>query len=295
MTSNTASQPFSLFAHAKATIGTTQVHYRSAGEGEAVVLLHGWPQHSLQWHTVAPHLAEKYRVIVPDLPGCGGSSIPSGGFDKRSIAALIRELVTQLDVGPVKLVGYDHGAGVAYNYACSHPDEVSSLAFVEYVLPGCGYEKAMIPTPQWHTGSNWQLALFTVPDVAEFAFRGRERELLTWFFWHGSCNPSAISPAHLDEYVDQISKPGALRAGIEYYAAVWKDLEINTENMQHRLTMPALGVGGRYNVGEMVGKAMMAVADNVTTAVVEDAGHWVSDESPEALSQILLKFFDARP
>jgi len=107
--------------------------------------------------------------------------------------------------------------------------------------------------------------------------------------------PERDQPCALDEYVDQISKPGALRAGIEYYAAVWKDLEINTENMQHRLTMPALGVGGRYNVGEMVGKAMMAVADNVTTAVVEDAGHWVSDESPEALSQILLKFFDAQP
>ena len=55
---------------------------------------------------------------------------------------------------------------------------------------------------------------------AEFAFRGRERELLTWFFWHGSFNPTAISPAHMDEYVAQVSKPGALRASIEYYASV---------------------------------------------------------------------------
>jgi hypothetical protein len=90
----------------------------------------------------------------------------------------------------IKLVGYDHGAGVAYNYACADVGNVSHLAVVEYVLPGCGYEKAMMPSPDWHTGSNWQLAFFTVPEVAEFAFRGRERELLTWFFWHGSCNPA---------------------------------------------------------------------------------------------------------
>ena len=64
---------FDDFAHHKITVDGLQLHYRSAGEGEAVVLLHGWPQHSLQWHAVAPALAERYRVIVPDLIGFGRS------------------------------------------------------------------------------------------------------------------------------------------------------------------------------------------------------------------------------
>jgi pimeloyl-ACP methyl ester carboxylesterase len=279
------------FEHARANVDGAQLHYLTGGEGEPVVLLHGWPQHSLQWHTVAPRLAENYRVILPDLPGCGGSSLSRSGYEKQALAQNVRGLVEQLDLGPVRLVGYDHGAGVAYNYACANPESVSQLAFVEYVLPGCGYEKAMLPTPQWHTGSNWQLAFFTVPDVAEFAFRGRERELLTWFFWHASCDPSAVSAEHLDEYVRHVSKPGALRAGIEYYAAVWQDMEANQSNMAQKLTMPTLGVGGRYNLGEMVGKAMSPVAESVRTAVVENAGHWVSDENPEGLSEVLLDFF----
>lgn len=283
---------FSDFSHGKALVDGTQLHYRLGGTGETVVLLHGWPQHSLQWHTVAPRLAEKYQVLAPDLPGCGGSSIPGSGYDKQSIAETVRALTEQLDLGPVRLVGYDHGAGVAYHYAAAHPEDVLQLALVEYVLPGCGYEKAMMPAPNWHTGSNWQLALFTVPDVAEFAFRGRERELLTWFFWHGSCNPTAVSPAHLDEYVDQIAKPGALRAGIEYYAAVWADLEINKKSLQHKLGVPTLVIGGRHNLGEMAGKAMSHIADSVTTAVVENAGHWVSDENPEGLCRALFDFFD---
>jgi pimeloyl-ACP methyl ester carboxylesterase len=282
---------FSDFKHEKRVINGKQLHYRIGGQGEAVVLLHGWPQHSLQWHTVAPLLAQKYLVIAPDLPGCGGSSIPRTGYDKRTIANDIKGLIDALDVGKARLVGYDHGAGVAYNYAISAPDRISHLALVEYVLPGCGYERAMLPTPDWHTGSNWQLAFFTVPDVAEFAFRGRERELLTWFFWHGSCDPTAVSPAHMDEYVAQISKPGALRAGIEYYASVWQDLEINKEHLKKKLAMPVICIGGRHNIADMMGKAMAGIAESVQSAVIEGAGHWVSDENPKELSAALLKFF----
>ena len=282
---------FDSFQHGKSTIDGVQLHYRRGGQGEPVVLLHGWPQHSLQWHSVAPALAERYDVILPDLPGCGGSSIAvRGSYDKASVASCIGKLVAQLGVGPVRLVGYDHGAGVAYNIACQDPARVSHLCLVEYILPGCGYERAMMPAPEWHSGSNWQLALFTVPDVAEFAFRGRERELLTWFFWHGSCNPSPVSAAHLQDYVDQVSRPGALRAGIEYYAAVWKDMESNKQSMQTKLTMPALGIGGRYNMGEMAGRAMAQVAEHARGAIIEDAGHWVSDENPQALVRVLLEF-----
>ena len=281
---------FEEFVHGRANVTGGQLHYRLGGAGETVVLLHGWPQHSLQWHSVAPLLAEHYRVLCPDLPGCGGSTIPRDGFDKRTLARTVKELVDGLGLGPVKLVGYDHGAGVAYNYACLDPAGVERLAVVEYVLPGCGYERAMMPTPEWHTGSNWQLALFTVPDVAEFAFRGRERELLKWFFWHGSCNPSAVSAAHLEEYADQIARPGALRAGIEYYASVWRDIEINKENMQNKLAMPVLGIGGRHNIGEMAAKMLAPVAQNVTSAVIEGAGHWVSDENPVALAKVILDF-----
>jgi pimeloyl-ACP methyl ester carboxylesterase len=282
---------FTDFEHGKANINGKQLHFRLGGTGDPVILLHGWPQHSLQWHTVAPLLAQKYRVLAPDLPGCGGSSIPRVGFDKRTLALDVKALADELKLGTAKLVGYDHGAGVAYNYACLYPELVSHLVFVEYVLPGCGYERVMQPSAEWHTGSNWQLALFTVPDVAEFAFRGRERELLTWFFWHGSCNPTAVSEVHMNEYVSQIAKPGALRAGIEYYASIWRDLEINKENMKNKLTMPALGIGGRCNAADMVAKAMGPIASHVTSAVIEGAGHWVSDENPRGLSDALMRFF----
>lgn len=281
---------FEEFSHGRASVDAGLLHYRLGGKGEPVVLLHGWPQHSLQWHTVAPLLAEGYQVLCPDLPGCGGSSIPKEGFDKRTVAISTRQLVDSLGWKNIRLVGYDHGAGVAYQYAAMNPDAVSHLSIVEYVLAGCGYEAFLNPAPGSGTDGNWQLAMFTVPDVAEFVFRGRERELLSWFFWHASCNPAAISSAHLQEYVDQIAKPGALRAGLEYYASVWQDLEANKATMQTKLTMPVLGIGGRHCIGDMVGKLLEPVAENVRSAVVEDAGHWISDESPQALADLLIDF-----
>jgi pimeloyl-ACP methyl ester carboxylesterase len=61
-------------------------------------------------------LAERYRVHVPVLPGCGGSCIPRAGYYKKTIAATIRELVRRPDFRRLKMVGYNHGTRVAYNY-----------------------------------------------------------------------------------------------------------------------------------------------------------------------------------
>jgi pimeloyl-ACP methyl ester carboxylesterase len=58
--------------------------------------------------------------------------------------------------------------------------------------------------------------------------------------------------------------------------------------------MPVLCVGGRYNIGEMMAKAMSGIAETVSSAVIEDAGHWLSDENPAALSAALREFFDKR-
>lgn len=287
---------FENFEHGKVNIDGALLHYRRAGSGDVVILLHGWPQHSLQWHAVAPILAQKYTVIAPDLPGCGSSMIPSSGrYDKKTLAFTMKILMDQLCDGPVRVVGYDHGAGVAYNIASMFPDLVKQLAIIEYVLPGLGYEKAMLPSPTWHTGSNWHLGLFTVPDVAEFAFRGRERELLNWFFWHGAFKSSPVSQLHLAEYVDHITKPGALRAGIALYASVWQDMADNLESLKQKLKMPVLAIGGASNAGALVGNSLSTAADHLRSSVIAKSGHWICDENPEELTAVLMDFFDAVP
>lgn len=285
---------FEQFTQGKALLNNIQMHYRIGGDGEPLLLLHGWPQHSLMWHSVAPILAEHFTVVTPDLRGAGGSSVPVSGYDKKTMASDVYALVRQLGYERIYLAGYDLGSGVAYSLAAQYPELVRKIAVMEFGLPGFGYEQQMVPTPQWHAGSNWHLGFFTVPQVAEWAFRGKERELLSWFFWHLSYNEAAVSPEHFEEYLKQLIKPGALRAGIEYYAAVWQDKTDNEQLAQQKLTIPLLAIGGESSAGKYVGMLFEPVAENVTSVVIPRAGHWLADENPEVLSEELLKFFQSK-
>lgn len=283
---------FTDFTHHRISVNGIQIHYRKAGVGFPVILLHGWPQHSLMWHTVAPLLAEHYEVITPDMRGAGGSSIPQTGYDKKTMAQDIYALIDHLGYNSVYVVGYDLGSGVAYSLAAQFPEKVRKLVVMEFGLPGFGYESQLTPNPDWHSGSNWHLPFFTVPQVAEWAFRGKERELLSWFFWHLSNNESAVSAEHFEEYVRAISRPGFLRAGIEYYASVWVDQKDNTELAKNKLSMPLLAIGGESSAGTYVANLFQPVAEQVTGLVIPGAGHWLGDENPEYLAQQLLLFFN---
>jgi pimeloyl-ACP methyl ester carboxylesterase len=93
-------------------------------------------------------------------------------------------LLDALGVNACYLAGYDLGAGTAAAFARDYPARVKRAAFLEFGLAGFGYERFMTPSPDWTLNSNWHLAIFTVPDAAVWLLTGRERELLSWFFYH---------------------------------------------------------------------------------------------------------------
>jgi pimeloyl-ACP methyl ester carboxylesterase len=139
---------FNDFKHGKTNVNGIQNHYRIGGTGEPLFLIHGWPQQSLMWHTIAPILAEQFTVITPDLRGAGGSSIPTSGYDKKTMATDIYELVKHLGFETVNLAGYDLGSGVAYSLAAQHPDMVEKLAVMELACP------ALVTKPSWRLHRN---------------------------------------------------------------------------------------------------------------------------------------------
>jgi pimeloyl-ACP methyl ester carboxylesterase len=272
-----------------AALDRLRVHYLTAGTGEPVVLLHGAPQTSHMWRPLMTSLARRYRVIAPDLRGAGGTQVTEAGYDKRSMAADVHQLLEHLDASQqVAVVGHDMGAGVAYAYAAAHRDQVRRLAFMEFGLAGFGLEQAMVAAPDME---NWQLAFFaSAPDMAERLFTGRERDLLAWYFNHSSDNPNAVGPADFEVYARELTKPGALRAMIRYFAATWTDAEHNRQDARTKLAMPVLAVGGARNAGPRIRTIMEQVADDVRGAVVEGAGHWLADEQPDALRDLLTEF-----
>lgn len=259
-----------------------------AGEGPAVLLLHGWPQTAYAWRAVVPLLADRYTVVAPDLPGFGASSRPAAGYDKRTVADVLARLMTELGLPRYHLVGHDVGGQIAYPLAALHPDAVRSLTFVEAGIPGLG-DSLAAANPL--TGGSWHFGFNMVPDLPEFLISGRERGYLEFLFRRDTVGlyvTDAIDDAALDVYTRALAAPGAIRATMAYYRALPADVDDNRKLCAAGpLRVPTLVVGARHGVGlGWLDTVEEAVAD-VSATWVEDCGHYVPEERPAVLARLL--------
>lgn len=282
----------SLFNHHYTEVGEVMLHYVIAGSGPPIVLLHGWPQTWYEWRHVIPELAKFYTVIAPDLRGLGDSSRPLQGYDKATVAEDIWQLVAgHLGHSTFHLVGHDWGGPTAYALASSHPEAVTTLTVIDVVIPGDGGDFS-------EGGRRWHHQFHMTPDLPEALVKGRERIYLQWFYQTFAYRPGAIDEAALDEFARTYTQPGALRAGFNYYRTMGQDSKKNAERLAtgFRLPMPVLAIGGAttYPHGRGRGKDVQAslerVADRVEGHVIEECGHFVPEEQPDALMQLLMNF-----
>jgi pimeloyl-ACP methyl ester carboxylesterase len=276
--------------HQSLRLSRVVLHVVTAGEGEPVVLLHGWPQTWHEWRKVIPLLAQSYRLVVPDLPGLGDSSRPAGGYDKKSIAADLKEMCEHLKLGRCHLVGHDWGGPSAFALACALPGRVRTLTVLDVTIPGIGPDISQ-------GGRRWHHAFHMTPDLPETLVQGREREYLAWFYREFCWQRGAITQADVDEYLRCYSQPGALRAGFEYYRALPRDKADNQALLDSgfRLPMPVLALGGARTEargrGEEPLESLRAIASNVRGGAIPECGHFIPEEQPALLAERLLGFF----
>ena len=128
-------------------------------------------------------------------------------------------------------------------------------------------------------------------DLPEALVVGRERTYLSWFYRSVAYNPTAISESEIDEYVRCYSAPGAMRAGFEYYRAIFTDIDHNKENAKTKLPMPVLALGGERGFRNAPLHSMRELAAEVRGGVVERAGHWIAEERPDYLIEQFTTFF----
>jgi pimeloyl-ACP methyl ester carboxylesterase len=271
------------FSDHTASVNGIQLHYVIGGQGDPVVLLHGWPQTWYEWRHVMPALAKNYTVIVPDLRGLGESSKPVTGYDGKTTAEDIHQLVSKLGFNDIFLVGHDFGVQVAYSYAAAHPNETKRLVILDVPIAGIG--------PGENITGLWWAQFHNVRDIPEMLVAGHEREYLTWFYRY-SCNPAAITDEDIDEYVSHYSAPGGMRAGFEYYRALADDIKQNKEYSMTKLPMPVLVLGGECSFGTAALDSMRMLATNVSGSIIPNTGHWIPEERPDFLINELARFFN---
>lgn len=274
------------FSHHMADVNGVKIHFVKGGTGEPVVLLHGFPQTWYEWHRIMPVLAEQYTVIAPDLRGMGASSKPASGYDNQTVAEDIYQLVRQLGLQHISIVGHDAGAPVAYAYAAAHPDDVRRLVVMESAIAGTESPKMME-----FIQSYWHMGFHAEPDIAESLIVGRERMYLSWFYRKFAYNPAAFAEEDIDEYVRWYSAVGAMRSALQYYRYGQQDTAQNMESKKQKLAMPVLAIGGEQSLGKYVEELLQEFASNIRGSVIKDCGHWIAEEQPKELTQQLLDFF----
>lgn len=267
-----------------ATVGGVKLHYRIAGHGPAVVLIHGYAETSRMWIPAMPKLAEKFTVIAPDLPGIGDSDIPADGLDMKNAATRIHALVKSLGIEKTRVVGHDIGLMVAYAYAAQYPAETEKLVLMDAFLPGvAGWEDVYNNPAIWHFRFNGA--------TPEALVQGRER-IYFEHFWNDFAADKTHSIPEADRvaYTAAYARPGRMRAGWAYFVSFQQAARDFAELSRTKLTMPVLAVGGEKANGEVLGRQANLVATNANVVVLKNTGHWVMEENQKGSMDALLNF-----
>jgi pimeloyl-ACP methyl ester carboxylesterase len=266
-----------------------------AGEGDPVVLLPGWPQSIHAWRHVMPRLAERYRVIAIDPPGLGDSDPLPVPPDTGAVAACIRRLLLDLGHQRVAVVGHDIGAWIGFALAAAYPEMVSRFVAIDAAVPGLAPAAAFAFTPD-RIPKVWHFYFNALADLPETLVAGRERLYLAWLFRSRSADPdAAFSAADIDEYVRCYSRPGAMRAGFDYYRTIFASAAQNQAHAATKLPMPVLAIGGERWLGGAMKASFESVCDSLSAVAVAGCAHFVPEEAPEPLTDVLLPFLAGEP
>jgi pimeloyl-ACP methyl ester carboxylesterase len=128
--------------HAMVQANGASFHVVQAGHGAPLLLLHGWPEFWLTWEPVMERLADRYRLIAPDLRGFGDSDKPDGPFGAQDHAADVLALLDALGIERVGVIGHDVGGAAMQPLARRAPERLVGLFFFDFVYPGIGSRMA---------------------------------------------------------------------------------------------------------------------------------------------------------
>ena len=267
-------------------------HIVEAGEGPPVILLHGFPETGYAWRFQIPVLAERYRVIVPDLRGYGETEKPSTGYDKCNMALDIRELMRELDVPKIALVGHDRGARVATRFAKDFPDLLDRLVVMDNVPTRIVAREMDAKIAKAY----WFFMFHLVPDLPEALIAGREHIWLRHFFSDWCYDPQAITGEAFDTYVRAYQAPGAVRGAMSDYRANATDTAQDQEDADTKISVPTMSLWGANfpAVAELfdMPKVWAEMADHLEAHAISHCGHLPHEEQPDEVNRLLLKFLE---
>ncbi|MGA1805341.1 alpha/beta fold hydrolase [Rhizobium sp. HT1-10] len=271
-----------------------QFHGVVGGSGRPLLLLHGFPETHIAWRRMASTLSREYSLVIPDLPGYGGSEIldPSERFTKRRAARAVSSLMTAFGYKTFGVVGHDRGARVGYRLALDHPDQVRAFASLT-VIPTLN---AMASVDHEFALKNFHWFLFAQPDdLAEHLLELDPRGYLERVLARMTEGRDFLEKEATEAYHEAFGRPSVRHAIIEdYRSAIQEDLEHDRADRGEgrKLRCPVLVSWPKGSARSDRGSPIEVWnhwAEDVTGGATS-GGHLQPEDAPEELLAMLIPF-----
>jgi pimeloyl-ACP methyl ester carboxylesterase len=271
--------------HRTVRVGSLDVHVAEAGAGEPLVLLHGWPQHWYCWHRVVPLLADRYRLVLPDLRGHGWTSAPADGYDKEQLASDLLGLLDAMELRQVGLIGHDWGGWVGFLACLRAPERFRAFLALGIVPP---FQRPTLgkALQGWRLG--YQLPLST-PLLGQALMRGG---LAGRVVRAGSRRQIG----DVATYGQVMAEPARARATAQLYRTflLFESRQVLGGRYDgQRLTVPTRLVNGRHDPvasGALI-DGWQEHADDMTVEILDGIGHFVPEEAPQQVADRAVALF----
>jgi pimeloyl-ACP methyl ester carboxylesterase len=276
--------------HSYVDVNGFRAHVAEAGDphAEPIVMLHGWPQHWWCWRKVIPPLAERYRVICPDLRGHGWSDAPQGGYDKPQLARDLIALMDALGLDRVRLMGHDWGAMAGFLACIAHPERFDRYLAMGIAPPfPSGDPKQLLGIWKLY----YQLPL-TAPLIAPRLVS--RPSFIKVFLRQGTRTPGAMTAADMDLYARAIAERPHVTLGVYRTFIGGEIVSLATGRWAGRLRVPTRVLGGEHDFVVDVDRANAAAehyADDMRAEELPGVGHFVAEEAPDVVVERALALF----
>ncbi|HEY9704174.1 MAG TPA: alpha/beta hydrolase [Allocoleopsis sp.] len=270
-----------------------RLHCVTQGEGELVILLHGFPEFWYAWRYQIPILARYFKVVVPDLRGYNDSDKPETGYDLDTLTADIRGLISSFGYQKARIVGHNWGGAIAWNLAQKYPHLIEKIAVLNAPHPYRFWQEITGNFDQ--IMRSWYMLAFQLPGLPELLIKQNLPEFVSNVFRSQAIRKAAFSAEDTNNYQIALSKPGVINAAIKYYQQIispqtWLK---NIWRSPYPITVPTLMLWSEQDsfLSSQLTKNMeKLILAPFQLKLIPECGHWMQQEVPQIVNKELLNF-----